>query len=867
VARRLTFLLALALAGTGHATAQSAGGDQPVFRSGVDLVRFDLRVVDESGRPVTDLRPEEIEISEDGKPLPVVLFQRITEPAGTYVDAALRAVTAEVSSNDGSPRGHLYILIFDQQHITPGNEQRARLAAEQFVRRRVRPSDRVALFAVPGPGPQLAFTTDKMRVLDELSKIRGSYQRAVSTPLGTMSIFEAHLIARGDEKVTIDALERINRESGADIVPVRGAAGTAAAGAAGAEDSTVTRRLLQENARTLIAQSDAESRQFLQRLADVVAGFSGVEGRKTVVFFSEGFFQDNLSRELEVVAAAAAQSYAVFYTVDLNQRVPTLTETGAATITLASEIQERIAPMSTLAVETDGAMIVDATSRLEQTLDTLADQAMDYYLVAFTPSEAARAERGKYRRVQVKVTREGARASARTGYVLPPENKPVDRRKAIDTALTSPFVQQGLKVDYTTYVMKAAEAAGRHRVVLSLTTDLPLQSAPDESADVVFVVRDLRDGRVAASGSDRISLPKARHAGRAAGSGAWRVGFDLPAGAYLMRAVVREPGGLVGSADRRIDVRPLDGPDVTVSDLIVGSSLAGLPVRPRAYTGDGLSGVIEAYARSSVQLEKLEVKIELRRQADATPVASFDAELARAEEDETGVNRRARFQLPLTGVQPGDYVAHAIVTARSETVAERTRLIEVLPGSAPVAAPDVATRPEIVSPAEIVRGDLARKYVALLRQRAQGTPSLEAARRASEGRWEHVEVELGRLADTGLVVQGLRGLALFAREDYAAAAAALKLALAAEPANTLTAFFLGWALEGAGDTRSAIGAWRNAAHLDPSMIPAHLALADAYLRLSQPALAAQALKAGLSAQPESPELLAKLGEIERIKEW
>ena len=59
------------------------------------------------------------------------------------------------------------------------------------------------------------------------------------------------------------------------------------------------------------------------------------------------------------------------------------------------------------------------------------------------------------------------------------------------------------------------------------------------------------------------------------GTGSWRVQFDVPAGSYVMRAVVREPGGLTGSADRRIDVRPLSGPDVAVSDLVLGSSLGG----------------------------------------------------------------------------------------------------------------------------------------------------------------------------------------------------------------------------------------------------------------------------------------------------
>src|SRR4029079_1909680 len=112
-------------------------------RSGVDLVRFDLSVTDDSGRPLADVRPGEIELREDGKPLPIVLFQRVQEPAGFYSDAALRAVSAEVTSNDAAPRGHLYVLVFDQHHIAPGNEESARKAAETFLRTRVRASDRV----------------------------------------------------------------------------------------------------------------------------------------------------------------------------------------------------------------------------------------------------------------------------------------------------------------------------------------------------------------------------------------------------------------------------------------------------------------------------------------------------------------------------------------------------------------------------------------------------------------------------------------------------------------------------------------------------------------------------------------------------
>ncbi|HSL20639.1 MAG TPA: VWA domain-containing protein [Vicinamibacterales bacterium] len=852
--------VSVAVAAQASSAAQSAP-EQPVFKSGVDLVRFDVRIVDDAGRPIADLTADDIQIDENGTPLPVMLFQRVVEPAESYVEAAIRAVSAEVSSNEAFPRGHLYIIVFDQQHITPGNEQRARQAAEQFIRRRVRPTDRVALFAIPGPGPQIGFTADKALAIQELSAIRGNRERVIASALGTMTVYEAHRVVQGDDRLIQALMTRMASDAttgGADLL---GTNRTAAA-----EDPSVTRRLIHENARALVMQSDSESRQFLQRLSDVIAGFRDIEGRKTVVLFSEGFFQDNLSRELEEVAAAAAQSYCVFHTFDVNSRGVAVTQLGASETTLGAEIQARIAPLATLAVETDGMMVVDAAARSEQALDAIADQAQEYYLVGFTPSQEARVNRGKYRRVTIRVKRPGARVSARTGYAVAPETTVADRRRAIDRVLGAPFVQQALKIDYTTYVTKASEP-GHHRVVLSLAAQLPVRSRPGDAADVVFVARDVRDGRVVASGTDTIPLPPEPARGAALGTGTWRVQFNVPAGSYLMRTVVREPGGLVGSADRRVEVRPLDGPDVTVSDLVLGSALAALPVRPRAYTGDGLTGVIEAYGRTAVQLQDLRVAVELRRLHDGTSVGSLAADLQDLSADGTGASRRAIFRLPLAGVPPGDYLARAVVTARGEIVGERTRQVEVLEGRAAATAPDAA-EPALatLSPIEVVRGDLAQQYLGTLLKGADGTPAYLAARRATEGRWEEAEALLRRLRDeAGVVAHALRGFALFVREDFRGAAAALEEAFAADPQSALTAFFLGWAHDGAGDPRAALSAWRSAAHLDPSLVSAHLALAEGYLRLSQPALAVQALKAGLAKLPSSPELQARLQQIERIQ--
>ena len=111
--------------------------------------------------------------------------------AGSYAEAARRTVGAAVSTNQGAPRGRLYVLVFDQTLIAPRNEAPARRAAERFLRARVRPGDRVALFALPGPGAQIGFTADVDRVIAELDSISGTRERTIFTDIGEMRGFLA----------------------------------------------------------------------------------------------------------------------------------------------------------------------------------------------------------------------------------------------------------------------------------------------------------------------------------------------------------------------------------------------------------------------------------------------------------------------------------------------------------------------------------------------------------------------------------------------------------------------------------------------------------------------------------------------------
>ena len=384
-------------------------------------------------------------------------------------------------------------------------------------------------------------------------------------------------------------------------------------------------------------------------------------------------------------------------------------------------------------------------------------------------------------------------------------------------------------MDYTTYTLRS-DNAGRARVLLSLEADLPVRTAANEAADVVFLVRDMRDGRVVASGTDTMPLPSAAGDGSATGVGTYRVHFEIPPGAYMMRTVVREPGGLVGSADRKLDVRGLSGPDVTVGDVILGSVTGSLPVRARAFTQDGLTGLLETYARSPEQLQSLTVTATIVPVGVEQPVATVRASVGESMSTGTGVTRRATFAVPLTTVSPGAYQARVKVTAGSETVADLTRELEVVAGSMP--APTPIEQPSF-RPDDVLNGDFVRAARAALR--ASVTPA---------------------------AVRATKGFELFAQEDYGSAAAELSEALKLDQTSAATAFVLGWAYEEAGRHREAIGAWRAAATIDPKMLPAHLALADGYLRMSERALAEQAIRAGLTAIPGSPELQAKLTQIQ-----
>lgn len=93
-----------ALLGAWSASGQTTPPQKPIIRSDVNEVLLDLVVRDKHGRPVTDLRPDEIEIIDDGKPVKITGVHAVGE-SGSNSGAAEGSAHFE--------RVRLISLVFD----------------------------------------------------------------------------------------------------------------------------------------------------------------------------------------------------------------------------------------------------------------------------------------------------------------------------------------------------------------------------------------------------------------------------------------------------------------------------------------------------------------------------------------------------------------------------------------------------------------------------------------------------------------------------------------------------------------------------------------------------------------------------------
>jgi VWFA-related protein len=220
-------LLALGMSATPwHAPAQppsgqtstspgSTGQDQPpkpVFRTGAELVRVDVAVLDKKGVPIPSLTAGDFELEEDGVAQEIRTFQFVqnTGQADENDEVSLTIRSRSHAASEASKDNvRLFLIFWDEYHIGQMmSANRARVYLTQFVRTAFGPTDIVGFMDPLTPIEAIKFTRDRLELAEQVRKLVG--RSGVYVPTRS-AVEDAHLqqgdVERLRSEVTMSAVK------------------------------------------------------------------------------------------------------------------------------------------------------------------------------------------------------------------------------------------------------------------------------------------------------------------------------------------------------------------------------------------------------------------------------------------------------------------------------------------------------------------------------------------------------------------------------------------------------------------------------------------------------------------------------------
>jgi VWFA-related protein len=438
--RRIPSALGLLLAAVVAGAAQDPPPDlqAQVFRVETEVVVLDLLARDKKGHTVRDLRPDEVQVFEDGvKQQPSGFRFLDTRAAGVAVEEELGA--GKVGPEPAAPRSeesrhlNLVTMVFDQ--LGPDGRQIARKAALDFLELADRPDVFVSVFQV----------SESLKLVQQFTINRELVKDAVMSATGQVATgytpsTDSLVGATRESEQTKDLLQTVGQG-------VRDAAGASAAAQIGrmasmAEMAVNALRLTETLQREQQGRSSLFSLLALSRKQQVLAG------RKTILFFSEGLHTPpSLEHVLRSTISEANRANVSVYAIDarglqtsnqlastremLNQAVSTsqrqqlsrgqvpvtreeMLIADNAEASLRMDVQGALADLA----ESTGGLLIANTNDMRASLSRTVGDLAGYYEVAYSPTN--REYDGHFRRISVKVTRPNVTLQTRSGYFAVP---------------------------------------------------------------------------------------------------------------------------------------------------------------------------------------------------------------------------------------------------------------------------------------------------------------------------------------------------------------------------------------------------------------------------------------------------------------
>jgi len=389
-----TFQVILAL---GVGAAVSLGGQAPTsptpqtptFRVEVNYVEIDARTTDAQGKFVDDLNQNEFQVVEDGSPQTISVFTRVRLPLERQDPPLFKGAPIEpdVQSNLHEFNGRVFVLVLDDLQTDARRSMILRAGARQFINRFIGANDLAAVVFTGGATDKgQEFTNSRARLLASVDKFIGS-----KLPSETMTKLDDYYRAQ---------------------------------------------QLQQQPRDTNLAERGYKARNSLITLRNLAQYLSGVKGRrKAVIWFGEGIDYDTenpfspdtsiLHDTMKEAIAEATRAGVSFYGVDargLGAGLDEAIEIGSlpddpAFMSVSTMIQNEVRRaqdnMRVMSEETGGFAIINQND-LNRAFERIIEDNSSYYVLGYYPSNDKRD--GRFRKVEVRVTRPGIRVQARNGY-------------------------------------------------------------------------------------------------------------------------------------------------------------------------------------------------------------------------------------------------------------------------------------------------------------------------------------------------------------------------------------------------------------------------------------------------------------------
>jgi VWFA-related protein len=573
------FLISMLL--TVSPAAQAPQQPPTVFRSGTELVLVNVVVRDKNGAVVRGLTRDDFSISEDDKP------QTVTSFDFEELDGPVRADDVQASPAQGNT------ILSAPDHAARTNAGSANAAApDARASTERRPADATPAAKVDMHGRRLIvlfFDLSSMQP-EEVKRAVDSAHDYVDKKLSPADLIA---IASFSTSLQIDQDFTADREQLGEAIDAFGgvnAAGFEDGGNGDPEDTP-------DNGNAFTAD-DTEFNIFntdrrldaLQTLSDEL---SGIEQKKSVIYFSSGMSQQGTDNQVQLrrTVDRANRANVSIYAADmrgLQAMVPggdatqgsrrgTSTFSGASTRNQFSSLAATQDTLTTMAEDTGGRAFFDSNS-FGAVFDRVVNDTSAYYVLGYSSSNPARD--GRFRRIKVRLKRTDLKLEYRSGYYAPRDfahSTKDDREQQLQDQLLSDLSSTDLSAFVSTSYFRLAD--NRYFIPLSVVVpgyQIPITktTAKDKATvDVLGVVRDdqrrpvgrIRDTvRLATDAADDLKRKTVQY----------ETGFEMPPGKYHVKIVVREnQDGAFGSYETDIVVPDLKKDALKVSSVVVGTQL------------------------------------------------------------------------------------------------------------------------------------------------------------------------------------------------------------------------------------------------------------------------------------------------------